>query len=41
MELVYDSVNEPVTVEAPADAKPWKELEPALEGLGSMLGGGI
>jgi hypothetical protein len=41
MDLVYDTVNEPVTVEAPADAKPWKELQPALEGLGSMLGGGI
>ena len=41
MDLVYESINEPVTVEAPADAKPWKELEPALEGLGSMLGGSI
>ena len=41
MEMVYETVNEPVTVEAPTDAKPWKELAPALEGLGGLLGGSI
>ena len=39
MEIVYETVNEPVTVEAPTDAKPWKDLQPALEGLGGLLGG--
>lgn len=37
MNMVYDTINEPVTVEPPTDAKPWKELEQALSGLGGLL----
>jgi hypothetical protein len=40
-DFVYNTINEPVTVEAPTDAKPWKELQPSLDSLGSMLGGSI
>jgi len=39
MGLTYDTINEPVTVEAPTDAKPAKELEKALQQLAPLLGG--
>ena len=39
MGLTYDTINEPVTVEVPTDAKPAKELEKALQQLAPLLGG--
>ena len=36
--ITIDTVNEPVTVQAPPDAKPWKDLSGALGGLGGTTG---